>query len=463
MKKRIIALISGVLAAAMSFSISACKVDTGKTSESNKESIGPVEPESNEDAEIELTVGTLGKQDEQSLMQAWINEYQKLNKNVGIKITKNMGGMPEIINWTSAGTLPDIVWTAGDQHSPYSGSGYFQDLSNESIFEGSQAFFDGFYESIIDSTHYSSEDNGIWFVPRDYNRLVIYINVSAFEAAGVEVPDNDWTWDEFIEICNKLKKAGAKKAVEWKSWRPVYTTMLTNFGGKYLNDDGSFALESDEAKACYEFYENFYAAKSEAGDPAEAALAIKGEGAAFKKYAGAITGSIPMVVDVRPQLTTYMQSAYAGDWTLDVRAFPNFTQEGGAAGYVGTGCSGYGITKACTDETKRAEAWKFLKWCMSEEGYNAVSYLGNIVPAIKSMRNSGEWRDYSYGGMSVDADAFVADNTTDIFLNYYNVLPNSKQDSFIRLTDKFWDNVGTGNSFAKACGDFKQDYTDLMK
>ena len=100
---------------------------------------------------------------------------------------------------------------------------------------------------------------------------------------------------------------------------------------------------------------------------------------------------------------------------------------------------------------------------MSEEGYNAVSYLGNIVPAITSMRDSGEWRDYSYGGMSVDADAFVAENTKDIFLNYYNVLPNSKQDSFIRLTDTFWDNVGTGKSFSAACSDFKRDFEDLMK
>ena len=463
MKKRTMAVISGILAAATVFSMSACKVDIGKTEESGKGTVDPVKPEENEDAEIRLTVGTLGKTDEQSLMQAWINEYQKRNKNVGIKITKNMGGMPEIINWTSAGTLPDIVWTAGDQHSPYSGSGYFQDLSDESVFDGSKAFFDGFYESMIDSTHYSSEDNGIWFVPRDYNRLVIYINVSAFEAAGVEVPGNDWTWDEFISTCNALKKAGAKKAVEWKSWRPVYTTMLTNFGGKYLNDDGSFALDDKAAEACYNFYENFYSAKAESGDPEETALAIKGEGASFKAYAGTITGSIPMVVDVRPQLTGYMQSAYSGDWTLDVRAFPNFTQEGGAAGYVGTGCSGYGITKACTDAKKRAEAWKFLKWCMSEEGYNAVSYLGNIVPAITSMRDSGEWRDYSYGGMSVDADAFVAENTKDIFLNYYNVLPNSKQDSFIRLTDTFWDNVGTGKTFRAACSDFKRDFEDLMK
>ncbi len=464
MTKRIKTILSGILAAATIFSASACQVDTGKTEESNSgKTSTSVIPEENENAEIQLTVGTLGKADEQSLMQAWINEYQKLNKNVGIKITKNMGGMPEIINWASANALPDIVWTAGDQHSPYSGSGYFQDLSDETVFEGSKEFFGGFYESIIDSTHYSSEDDGIWFVPRDYNRLVIYINVTAFEEAGVEVPGNDWTWDEFISVCKALKKAGAKKAIEWKSWRPVYTTMLTNFGGKYLNDDGSFALESDASKACYDFYTNFYAAKAEDGDPDETALAIKGEGASFKGYAESITGSVPMVVDVRPQLTGYIQAAYNGGWTLDVRAFPNFVQEGGAEGYVGTGCSGYGITKACTDEKKRAEAWKFLKWCMSEKGYDAVAYLGNIVPAIKSMRNSGEWREYAYGDMSVNADAFVAENTKDIFLNYYNVLPNSKQDSFIRLTDGFWDKVSTGKSFSAACSEFKRDFDDLIQ
>lgn len=456
MKKFLAVGLSALMACAMAVVSAGCNIETGPGDDPG---IIVTPPEENPDATVELTVGTLGKQMEINLMQEWINGFMKKHKEVSIKITKNMGGMPEIINWTSAGELPDIVWTAGDQHSPYSSSGYFQDLSDESVFEGSTEFFSDFYEALIDSTHYGNDDTGIWFVPRDYNRLVIYVNKTAFAQAKVALPSNDWTWDDFIEICNKLVDAGAKKAVEWKKWRPVYTTMLTNFGGKYLNDDGTLAIESEETEECFAFYQRFYKTTAKEGDPVDTALAIEGEGAGFKSYSGSVRNSIPMIVDVRPQLSDYMATAYTGEWELGVYAFPNYVQEDGSAGYVGTGCSGYGITKACTDETKRQWAWEFLKYCMSEEGYEQVAYLGNIVPALKSLRTEGAWREYNYYGNEIDPDAFILGDAQDIFLNYYNALPAAKQDPFILLVDDLWKNVHAGKTYAEAITTFKNDFT----
>ena len=290
MKKIVTLVMIMLLAVTFVFSAAACSIDTGTGGPDKPD----VKPEENPDAEVHLTVGTLGKSAEQSVMQEWINAFQKKNPEVSIKITKNMSGMAEIINWTSAGELPDIVWTAGDQHSPYSGTGYFQDLSDESKFPGNEEFFSDFYDALIDSTHYSSSDEGIWFVPRDYNRLVIYINETAFEQAGIAVPSNDWTWEDFLKTCDDLMKAGVKKAIEWKKWRPVYATMLANYGGEYLDAEGNFALDSDEAKACYEFYEEFYDTRT--------GYAISGEGASFKAYSGELSSAVPMIVDVRPQL-----------------------------------------------------------------------------------------------------------------------------------------------------------------
>ena len=456
MKKIFALIISAILIVAMAFSLAACNVDLGNNG--GDDTNDPTRPDSpdiekNPDADVQLTVGLLGKQDEKDVMQAWINAFQKANPEVSIKITKNMGGMAEIINWASAGDMPDIVWTAGDQHSPYSGSGYFQDLSDESKFEGSEEFFADFYDTLIETTHYSSEDEGIWFVPRDYNRLVIYINETAFEQAGVAVPDNDWTWEEFLGVCQDLMDAGVRKAIEWKKWRPVYTTMLTNYGGEYLDSEGNFALNTPEAKACYEFYESFYDTRN--------GFAISGEGASFKAYSGVLSSAVPMIVDVRPQLPDYISTAQGSGWSLTARAFPNFEQKDGSAGFVGTGCSGYGITTACTDDAKREWAWKFLKWCMSVDGYNEVAYLGNIVPALESMRDSGDWTEYSYGGIEIAPDAFVYDGTNDIFLNYFNPLPNQKQDGFVNMVDSFWNKVGV-SSFATAVSDLEKEFDAYM-
>ena len=65
------------------------------------------------------------------------------------------------------------------------------------------------------------------------------------------------------------------------------------------------------------------------------------------------------------------------------------------------------------------------------------------------------------GGITVDYEAFIADNTEDIFLNYYNALPNSKHDTFVRMTDDFWNKVGV-NSFATAVSEFKKQFESYM-
>lgn len=430
----------------------------------------PVKPNpENPDATVEVTVGIRAGQAEENLMTEWINGFTDKYPNVNVKITQQLQGMPDLTLWRTGGIMPDIVWTAGDQHSPYSGPDgkYFQDLSDDSKFPGNKEFFSGFYESLIESTHYSTTDTGIWFVPRDYNRLVIYINETAFEQMNVPVPDDDWTWEEFIDTCVALKAAKAQKAIAWRKWRPVYTTMVTNFGAKYIESDGvTLAINSPEMKKCYEFYEYFYLSNSEVepGMPKEAGLAIADEGPMFTNYSAGDSvpeGTVPMIVDVRPQLPMYMQAAYNGDWKLTTRAFPNYIQPDGSEGYVGAGCSGYGITTECTDPETLEWAWKFLQYCMSEEGYNSVAYLGDLVPALKSMRDSGEWRDYSYRGNSVNPDAFVASNTKDIFLNYHNPVENGKQDAFIRLIDDFWKNCGSV-MFEKAVDDIGRKFAGLL-
>ena len=461
------------MSATLIISSTACNIE-GLPDDGDDPNIVIPPPAQNENADVQITVGTLGKKDETTLMNRWINAFNKAHADdsVNVKLTDQMQGMPDTTLWDAAGKMPDIIWTAGDQHSYYSGYyKYFQNLNDEEKFPGCTEFFADFYESMIETTHYSSEDDGIWFVPRDYNRLVIYINKTAFEQAGVAIPKNDWTWNDFISVCNQLMDKHAKKAIEWKKWRPVYSTMVQNFGAKYLNDNGTLAAESAQMEACADFYQKLYESKRSASDPA-VGIAMPGEGENFMSYSidTGIYNSIPMVVDVRPQLPSYMQTASNGGWELDVVAFPNYVQPDGSAGYVGAGCSGYGITKACVNTVdeegnviaKLDWAWKFLQFCMSKEGYEVVSDLGNIVPALKTLRNSGSWRDYtySYGGPTVNAEAFVYEGTKDIFLNYQNALPVTKHDNFILRIDDFWKNVSS-SGYAEAIRRLKSDFAAL--
>ena len=472
MKKKIAVGMGMLMSAALLFGTVGC-VDMGDDPNTKPDD----DPIINEDATVEITYATLRDANEQALMKEWAKAFMKKNKEVQITMTKTMGGMPDIRGWESGNELPDIIWTAGDQHAPYSGSGFFQNLADEEKFPGSAQFFSGFYDALIDSTHYSNTDSGIWFVPRDYNRLVVYINKTMFDLAQIEIPDNDWTWEEFMAICEQFAKLDSKirplAGTGLKQWFPIEYTMLRNFGGEYLTQAGEIAIEMEEYAQGVEKYYNFYQGvfndlKDAEGRKIGGPLAYNDQGETFEMYAGGLTGCLPMMVDVRPQFPRYYEASGISEWELVVRSFPNFEQKNEAGetignGYVGAGCSGYTITKACTDETKREWAWKFLQFCMSEEGYETVAYLGNTVPALKSLSNTGGWREY--GELDEESvNAFVDTHTEDIFLNYASSLHYSVQEDFsVSVAKGFYNNAVGGMNYAQAVSTFKQTFNDKIK
>lgn len=459
MKKKLLCLITVVVMAfAATCSLAGCNVQNTKKEESN------IDADHVLNADVQFTVMTLDTTAERNVMQAWINAYQKKmntdSAKISIEITsQGLGNMDDLSKWqNNSPDLPNIVWTAGDQHSFYSQRGYFQDLSDESKFPGSKKFFDGFYDTLIDSTHIHVEDTAINFVPRDYNRITILYNKTVFENMGIDLPEDGWTWDEFLDTCRELLsgKGGYTVAcpIEWRDWAPVHTTVLTNYGGSYIDQNTcEFKLDTT-GQAAWDFYNEFYN---------DLNVACNDKGEAFKSYQnGSKTVAAAMHCTTYADIGTILDAANKNGWTLEAVSFPNKTDASDEGkGYAGAGCSGYAITSSCTDENKRTEAWNFLKWCMSEEGYNAVANLGVICPAIKSMRNKGEWTKYGKDGTVINYHAFVDESTNDVDLNYSGVCRNAMwQTKIIGWVQEFWKSAGN-TTFKSAVAKLKGKYAEI--
>lgn len=50
------------------------------------------------------------------------------------------------------------------------------------------------------------EDGITYGLPKDYNTLGVFYNKDMFDEAGIEYPKNDWTFEDFLNICEKLKQ-----------------------------------------------------------------------------------------------------------------------------------------------------------------------------------------------------------------------------------------------------------------
>ena len=438
MKKVLNVFLAVLMCLTLCLGFTGCKFDLTKE---EQEKIDDYKP--NENAEVTISLCLKSGTYERAIMNSWANAFQEKYPNVGFDFDekgRQISAMDGIVSLASAKALPDIIWTAGDQHSPYS-ERYFLDLKD---LDGAKEFFDSFYPELIDTTHVSSTDEGIWFVPRDYNAIMIYYNKNIFDAAGVEYPKNNWTYEEFLATCEAIQNSGkVHRAIENDiGWHPYSYTMMKNNGLEYFDDKGNIILDCDEAEAWYDTLQAF-----------NTKYVKQGAMQNFITYdPDAPKSNYAMYINVRPSLPEIAAKANTGGWKLGAVTFPNFKQADGSNGYVGVGCSGYAINKDLENNPTKLEwAWKFLQFCMSEEGYEVAAQWGVLVPALPELANKGSWRDYKKGKIEVDPDAFVNFDANGIFLNYYNVQPIKTHSTVTTTGMTFWaKTVANGATYTEA-------------
>ena len=352
------------------------------------------------DEKIKISVAISGTDaSEGVLMQKWKMAYEAKNENVTINIknftsdyTQTMMGYVQ-----SAKQMPDIMWTTGEKHAPWSDSGAFINLK-DMIAADSSIDLGDFYEEIIRTTHKNSQDDGIYFMPRDYNKCVLFINKVMFRAAGFTDEEinglkDGWNYEKFIATCERLKTAMANNANPTLGIRensvPVdarmdfnasYCSFVYHYGGQFVEDGGINFLSDKNMNAygkIFELIDNGYIAES-----------------AKKSSATFTTMSAAMYVGVRPALPGMPTTA---NYDIDFLPLPLDT--------VGVGCSGYAITNAAQsrvsnstlnagNKSNKDYAFDFLKFIVSEEGQKIGAETGSIIPVRKSMANDTSWTSY---------------------------------------------------------------------
>ena len=420
-----------LLAVAMCFAMTACT--------------NPFEEEPEEqDGKVVIEVGVLGSTTEQEIFRKYKNGFQEKYPNVIVQLEAIPGDYATgMNNYVQNSSFPDVVFSPGDQHAAYSSNGYFVDLRTYD--EADDTFsFDDIYPELIETTHYDSTDEGIWFMPRDYNKVVTFVNKTMLSYvpgengemfAGYGSFENlkaEWDLETFYEVCAAVKAkvdanaadpasvpqeeklAGLIKntyAVDARyNWYPAYEPILRHYGGSMISLEKAgegetpdysamLSVDADETMLAYRsFYEDL-------AKPGYVKQSLSSSGvSAFPNAQAAFWFT------TRPSWGDVNSSN--ADFEVDFLPFPY--------DYVGVGCSGYAITKlaetrvseyAATKEgsdekmTNADYGWLFLKYIVSEDGQNAIGETGMGVPSLMSMKDSGSWMEY--GSADLNHEAFV--------------------------------------------------------
>lgn len=156
----------------------------------------------------------------------------------GIKVEYETAGwdayFTKLQTVVAANSAPDAFELNYENFVTYADKGALLDLAP--LIEADEDFDAGAYNQ--QALAVFSQDDKQYGLVESFSNVVLFYNKDLFDAAGVEYPSADWTWEQELEAAKKL--TDTTKGV-WGSFAPIqfwefYKTIAQN-GGSILSDD----------------------------------------------------------------------------------------------------------------------------------------------------------------------------------------------------------------------------------
>ena len=191
---------------------------------------------------------------------------------------------------------------------------------------------------------------------------VLFYNKDLFDAAGVEYPTNDMTWDQYAELAKKLTDKGKDiYGTHYHTWLSTVANWAV-CGTDYTLADGNY----DNLLYFYKLYQDLedYGACMSFADLKASGLKY---GAAFEN------GNIAMMPMGYWQVSTFINDIKAGTASLNwgIVAVPH--AEGVAAGSSFGNMTGVMMN---AKSEKKDLAWEYMSWLCGPEGAKATASVG---------------------------------------------------------------------------------------
>ncbi|MFC7465057.1 ABC transporter substrate-binding protein [Brachybacterium sp. GCM10030252] len=157
----------------------------------------------------------------------------------------------------AGGQPPDIIQMATEGQRLFASKGVLAPLDD--LIAGDQDIVEDYYDDIHDnlriwSTQYGSPDGSTYYMPGGYNPVVQFCNMDLLTGAGVDLPEDGFTWSDLMDAGKKVKSQGAFLMTAGNGYWHDVLPWLTNNGTSSLDEDWARAtINSREAIEAAEF------------------------------------------------------------------------------------------------------------------------------------------------------------------------------------------------------------------
>lgn len=298
----------------------------------------------------------------------------------------------QIYTMAAAGSLPDVFFSADLFTVPFVAAGALLDMRPLAEVE-KNGIFNDVYPNIL-ALGQVPGDNGVYMVPASLDTVQVYYNADMFTKAGVDMPKDDWTWDQWVQACKTiLSKNPGVYCIDQSSWWAHFVPWIRGYGGDVLSKDSKKStLSTPESVAGLTAWGELWTKHKVAPPP------------------GTDMGPDPFLgqkmvtrMFIPGAMKTYREKA---TFKWDVAAMPKHPK----GQFTGMGTFGFSIAKT----TKHPQAaWDFVKAMASPAGQTILltNYMG--IPLLKSMADSPAYKELNAPPANIKA--FVKGSEIGIF------------------------------------------------
>ena len=186
-----------------------------------------------------------------------IARFEKLHPNVEIeyesgilKSDYSLWLANKIVN----GEEPDVFMIVDEDFNTLSSLGVLKDLTEE--IENDKKFNkDDYYESTLKAGQYEHKQ---YALPYESNPMLMFVNKTLLEKENIPIPENDWTLDDFYNICQQVTKDtnGDGAIDQYGCYNFSWLNSMYSHGIRLFDEDGKECfIDQDEAKEAVIFVE----------------------------------------------------------------------------------------------------------------------------------------------------------------------------------------------------------------
>ena len=334
-----------------------------------------------------------GGQEEDQIVDASLRAFE--DANPGIRVRRVNPGdagsfYTKLMTMLAAGEPPDVFYVGNERVPSFADIGLIRPL--EPFLEADRAANDptaidlaDFYPATVDAFRFDGTASGkgaLYGIPKDFTTVGFYLNLDLFERAGVPVPGNDWTWDDFIAAARAIGRLPDATGSEFVTWAAMLRAYLMTEGvdvkGATFDE---LTIEDPRAVAALE--------RLRAWRHDEDNTLTSGKSKIATGSSVFLSGKVGMAGPfgrwVVPSYRKIPKPGQPGGFRWDFRPLPRGAVD---SNIVLT------VSWSIAQRSKHPdEAWKLVKWMTDDRSQRDLAKLGLAIPTRRAAAMGPEFSD----------------------------------------------------------------------